>query len=276
MDHTQHKHEDRQEDLPSYKAAPPPYADAGAGPEQAGAAADHARVVGYDAADDLVKPGILVLDGQRIYAASDPTTAIYELNRGITNLSYATRVIEFTRIEQRHGGVSADGVPTIRLRPRHIYNLYNSYRLISATPSKHAEFFIRSMAAPSRRLGHLGLKKSRAVSGPTSHWTAMPINLKGGNGNMEQVGFVPGMTSLWEAHSKQGACKWTDMAGNDAAIEYDTDRVQLPQLLVTASLQREHLDALVALWCCRIWDLTLRGQPFHTVKTRSFVSFIGS
>ncbi|KFY89173.1 hypothetical protein V500_05905 [Pseudogymnoascus sp. VKM F-4518 (FW-2643)] len=43
-----------------------------------------------DAADDLLQPVILVLDGQSIHAESDPTVPLYQVNRSIANLGPAT------------------------------------------------------------------------------------------------------------------------------------------------------------------------------------------
>jgi hypothetical protein len=50
-------------------------------------------------ADDLLQPVILVLDGQSIYAESNPTINLYEVNRGIARLGRATLNVKFTRID---------------------------------------------------------------------------------------------------------------------------------------------------------------------------------
>jgi hypothetical protein len=96
------------------------------------------------------------------------------------------------------------------------------------------------------------------------HWTALPVDMKG----WTEVNWPPFMADaapVLEAHHRLGACKWTDGNGHDVAMEYDSDRER--RLLVTASLQREMLDALVALWCCRLWQRSVDRQPSQIIPT---------
>jgi hypothetical protein len=205
-----------------------------------------------DAADDLLQPVILVLDGQSIHAESDPTVPLYEVNRGIASLGPATSVVEFARMERR--------VANANPRSRHIYNLHHAQPLIRVPSARHAEYFIQAVAAPARRLGHLGLKQARVAE----HWTVLPVDMKGWT-EMDRPPFGADAEPVLEARHRQGACKWTDGDGRDVAMEYDSDREH--RLLITASLQREMLDALVALWCCRVWQQSVDQQPASTVPS---------
>lgn len=205
-----------------------------------------------DAADDLLQPVILVLDGQSIHAESGPTVPLYQVNRGIANLGPATSVVEFARMEHSAGNA--------KQRSRHIYNLHHQQPLLRVPSARHAEYFIQAVAAPARRLGHLGLKQAHVAE----HWTALPVDMKGWT-EMVRPPFVADAAPVLEAHHRQGACKWTDSDGRDVAMEYDSDREN--RLLVTASLQGEMLDALVALWCCRVWQQSVNQQPSHSVPT---------
>ena len=205
-----------------------------------------------DAADDLLQPVILVLDNMSIHAESDPTVPLYQVNRSIASLGRATSVVEFARLERSAG--------TAKQRSRHIYNLYHRKPLLRVPSTKHAEYFIQAVASPARLLGHLGLKQSRM----SEHWTALPVDMKGWT-EMDRPPFVVDAAPVLEAHHRQGACKWTDGDGRDVAIEYDSD--QEHRLLTMASLQRETLDALVALWCCRVWQQSVDQQPSQIVPT---------
>ncbi|OIW34886.1 hypothetical protein CONLIGDRAFT_688902 [Coniochaeta ligniaria NRRL 30616] len=202
-----------------------------------------------DAADDL-EPVILVLDGQSIHAESDPTVHLYEVNRGIAHLGLSTSVVEFARMERRVGRT--------KQRSRHIYNLHHVQPLLRIPSARRAEYFIQAVAAPARRLGHLGLKQARTLA--DDHWTALPVDMKGW-AELDRPPFVADTAPVFEAHQRQGACKWTDGDGHDVAMEYDQER----RLLVTASLQRETLDALVALWCCRVWQQSVDQQRSQAV-----------
>lgn len=205
-----------------------------------------------DVVDDLLQPVILVLDNLSIHAESDPTLPLYQVNRSIANLGPATSVVEFERIER--------SPRTAKQRSKHIYNLHHRQPMLRVPSTRHAEYFIQAVSTPSRRLGHLGLKQARV----SERWTALPVDMKGWT-EFDRPPFVVDAALVLEAHHRRGACKWIDGDGRDVAIEYDED--QEHRLLVTASLQRETLDALVALWCCRLWQLSVDQQPPRTVPT---------
>lgn len=163
-----------------------------------------------DAADDVLQPVILVLDGQSIHAESDKTVPFYQVNRGIANLGPATFVVEFSRTE--FNAVNA------RQRSRHIYNLHHPHSLQWVSSTRHAEYFIRAVAAPARRLGRLGLKWAHMAG----RWMVLPIDMKGWT-EVNWPPFVADAAPVLEAHHRQGACKWTDGNGRDVAMEYDSD-----------------------------------------------------
>lgn len=204
-----------------------------------------------DAADDVLQPAILVLDGQSIHAESDPTVHLYEVNRGIAHLGPATSIVEFARMERSAGSA--------KQRSRHIYNLHHQQPPLRVPSAQRAEYFIQAVAAPARRLGHLGLKEARALG--AEYWSALPVDMKGW-AELDRPPFVADAAPVLEAHHRQGAWKWIDSEGHDVAMEYDSD--QEHRLLVTASLQRETLDALVALWCCRVWQQSVYQQRSQT------------
>jgi len=196
--------------------------------------------------DDLPQPVILVLDNQSIYAESSPTIKLYEVNRGIARLGRATLNVKFSRIERSAGSTNQ--------RSRHIYDLHHTPTLVRIPSTQYAEYFIEFLAAPARRLGHLGFKTGHGVP---EDWTALPVDMKGWS-ELHNPPFVAGAAPVFEAHHRSGVCKWMGGNGHDVAVEYDSD----PQhrLLVTASLQRETRDALVALWCCRLWQQSVNRQ----------------
>ncbi|KAH8906674.1 hypothetical protein BR93DRAFT_927514 [Coniochaeta sp. PMI_546] len=196
--------------------------------------------------DDLLPPVILVLDGQSIYAESNPTINLYEVNRGITSLGRATLNVKFERIERSAGSTNQ--------RSRHIYDLHHTPSLVRAPSTQYAEYFIEALAASVRRPGHLGFKTSHGIP---EDWTALPVDMRGWS-ELHCPPFVADATPVFEAHHREGVCKWLDGNGDDVAIEYDSD--QHYRLLVTASLPRHMRDALVALWCCRLWQQSVNQQ----------------
>ncbi|KAL1906058.1 hypothetical protein Sste5344_008169 [Sporothrix stenoceras] len=236
-------------DPPSYTAPPsdgadlPSYAEAVTG-----------ATISSTFGNDIVQPTILVLDGQAIYAETDPSTHLYEVNRGLASLGEATLAVEFTRFEQRAGH-------STNRRERHIYNLRRKpppMHLRRVTGVRNHEkgqhnkntpdYFIQSVAAPSRRLGHLGYQTTNSIRGGQWSATVLPVDMKGW-AERDCPPFVDGTAPVFTARQRQGACKWmlgdgADVdSAQDVAMEYDSE-LAVHRLLVTAPLTRENLDAL--------------------------------
>ncbi|KAI0595170.1 hypothetical protein F4775DRAFT_570408 [Biscogniauxia sp. FL1348] len=195
---------------------PPPYAEG-----------DRDR----DATSDVLQPVILVLAGHFIHSESANSAPLYELSRGISSLSHTDQSVTFLRLEH-NVKTSQDGNPRIVRRDRHIFDLKHPPNAIST--SKYA-FHIQSVS--KRTLGNVGLKKSHK----SRHgFKAMQINRTGNDDNM-----------LFEIRQKSKKYEWIDFNGRPVAVEDGADEQY--RLVVTAALQQETLDALVALWCLRIW-----------------------
>lgn len=210
-------------------------------------------------ADEVLQPVILVLDGQSIYAESNPTVHLYEVNRGIARLSRATLSVKFSRIERSAGNTSQ--------RSRHIYDLHHTPSLILAPSTEGAEYFIESLGPSTRRLGHLGFKTTHGVP---EDWMAVPVDMKGWS-ELHYPPFVADWAPVFEAHHRKGVCKWMNGDGQDVAIEYDSDKQY--RILVTASLRRDTLEALVALWCLRLWQQSvIRQRPTLLTLCKEFFS----
>ncbi|RWA04223.1 hypothetical protein EKO27_g10886, partial [Xylaria grammica] len=57
---------------------------------------------------------------------------------------------------------------------------------------------------------------------------------------------------LFELRKRDGRWEWAGKDGNAVAVEDEGDDTH--RLIVTAALPRATVDALVALWCCRLWE----------------------
>lgn len=199
-------------------------------------------------ANELLQPTILVLAGQSIHAESANSAPLYQLNRGIASLSHATQEVEFSRVE-RTVRTGSYGEPAIKPRVRHVYNLrYIGGGAPGSLPSDSPHYFIRAVSR--RTVGHVGVKKSRF----RSQWKAVPVDVSGRNSELGLPQFVRDAGPLFEIRRRGDRYEWTDGDGKDVAVEDEGEDQH--RLLVTASLHQETMDALVALWCCRIWQFS--------------------
>lgn len=213
-----------------------------------------------DVANDvnpILQPTIHVLVGQTIHAESADAPLLYRLNRGVASLSHTTSEVELERVDRGFHS-SADASPAMRERTRHIYDL----RLVkgvngtlSSLPSDSPGFY----AAPQNRrrsLGCFGLKKSR-VPGRSS-WKALPVDPTGKSSKWNLASFVKDGTPVFELKQKNGRYEWVDGQGKHIAVEDEGEDQH--RLVVTASLPQQTVDALIALWCCRLWQYSAEHQ----------------
>ncbi|KAI0421945.1 hypothetical protein F5X98DRAFT_226657 [Xylaria grammica] len=195
--------------------------------------------------DDVIQPVILVLAGQTVHAETASSAPLYHLDRGIASLSRATSKVTLERVECTVR-TSPDNEPSLRDHRRHLFTLERSWTVWSAFPSNCPRFFAR--AASKRALGHVGLKKARLRSA----FTALPVDVAGRGNKLGLPGFADDAQPLFELRRRDSRWEWAGKDGNAVAVEDEGDDTH--RLIVTAVLPRATVDALVALWCCRLWE----------------------
>ncbi|KAH8756283.1 hypothetical protein F5883DRAFT_649441 [Diaporthe sp. PMI_573] len=223
-----------------------------AAPATAAPTADNPPV--YDEVIDVCQPTILILAGQSIHAESAESAPLYQLNRGVASLTHSTSNVEFQRVQYTVKTTSG-GAPTVKPRDRHIYNLKHNHTVpggLQSWPSESPNFFIQSVSSTTKEAGTLGLKRSRFPG--RKQWKALPVDLSGKHSKNDYglPTFVKNAEPLFEINHKEAGYEWTDGEGKAVAVEDEGEDTH--RLIVTASLPRKTLDALVALWCCRMWQ----------------------
>ncbi|KAI0439985.1 hypothetical protein F4803DRAFT_529153 [Xylaria telfairii] len=196
-------------------------------------------------ADDVVQPTILVLAGQTIHAEAASSAPLYHLDRGVAALSRAASKVTLERVE-RTVRTSPDNEPSLRHHRRHVFTLERVWTVYNSLPSSCPRFFARAVS--KRALGHVGLKKARLRSA----FTALPVDAAGKGNKLGLPGFLDDAQPLFELRMKDGRWEWADEGGNAVAVEDEGD--DMHRLIVTALLPRVTVDAMVALWCCRLWE----------------------
>ncbi|POS77677.1 hypothetical protein DHEL01_v203932 [Diaporthe helianthi] len=211
----------------------------------------------YDEVVDICQPTILILAGQSIHAETADSAPLYQLNRGIASLTHATQTVELQRV-QYSVKTTPGGAPAVRPRDRHIYNLRHKHKVpggLDSWPSESPNFYIESVSSSTKEAGTLGLKRSRFPG--RKQWRVLRVDRSGRNSKNDfgLPTFFKGVRPVFEiSHNKAAGYEWTDGEGRAVAIEDEGEDTH--RLIVTASLPRQSLDALVALWCCRIWQFS--------------------
>ncbi|ATY65758.1 hypothetical protein A9K55_001845 [Cordyceps militaris] len=225
----------------------------------------------------LQEPVLLVLAGQSIRAGSATGPALYETNRGVANLGPATTCVELTRVERsvRRGGAeeatlttdedakefgeveAEDGdvlvTPRVRVRRRHIMDL------VHPTSSGTPPYYVKPWTKQTQQ-GTWGLKKAYGLR----RWRVLRVLEKGRYGepafvDEEEEERKRPLFCVGKAHG--GAYEWTDAHGERLARE-EQDRGKKEYSLTTVrAMGRDEMDALVAMWCCRIWEAAAAAQP---------------
>ncbi|RYP61439.1 hypothetical protein DL771_010139 [Monosporascus sp. 5C6A] len=190
--------------------------------------------------DEIVQPVTLVLAGQSIHAESSESAPLYEVNRGVSSLSYVDTTVEFSRIEH-NVRTGPDETPLIKQRSRHLYNL------VHVKEAWKAAGLFRLQSVSRRTMGNFGLKStSRLREGDFK-----VVRMISTKDDSNEPSFEDGGRYLFEVKRNGSRCQWTNSYGSPIAIE-DVN-VSQHVLVITAPLSREQADVLVATWCLRLW-----------------------
>lgn len=220
-----------------------------------------------DAQDDqLVHPTIFVLAGQFIHIETPSSPPAYELSRGIATLTKATEKVEFERVDHTINAPSSpadadaddDGggaaVPTVKRRRRHLYDLRRTAKqprtgfARSRASSDAPEYYIHSCSR--RALGHVGLCKA-SRGGYAAGFSTMPVNVAAN----QQVRFAQDGSPLFKLQKQGDFAQWVSaVEGGVGTVAVEDDKDSRHRHILMKAIRRKEVDALVALWCCRIWQ----------------------
>ncbi len=212
--------------------------------------------------DPVVDPTIFILAGQSVHAEATSAPPAYELSRAVATLTKSTEKVEFERVDQVVGASTTDGAPTVKRRRRHLYDLRRTVKQPriglgrSRSSSDAPEYYIHSLSS-RRTLGHLGLAKARH-GGFAAGFTAVPVSVPAAT--TSRARFADGAAPLFALRRTRDRSQWVVADGDETvAIEDAADEQQ--RLMLLKALPRKDVDALVALWCCRIWqDAAARAE----------------
>lgn len=202
---------------------------------------------------EVWEPTILILAGLTIHAESADLVPLYRLSRAVAVITASTKEVEFERIE--HTVKVKSDEPVVKPRPRHIYTLKYRTKVPGGlgTPVigwESPNVFIQSVSR--RTIGHLGVKRSRFRL--KKDLKVLPIDISGKHSEFRSLpSFEKGAEPLFHIQLKDdGANVWTD--GNSKVMAVEERSESHHKLTITTSLHQETVDALVALWCGRIWQ----------------------
>lgn len=194
-------------------------------------------------------PQTLVLRGQSIHAESQAWPPLYLVDRGISSLGHSTSQVALERVIASAQSISADPANVSKLRSHHIYNLKHLTKApggLAKLPSHSPQYYIQR--ACNKGLGSYGIKKSSF----RPQWKALPLDTSGKHTEYGLAKFVKDGTPIFQYAKLKDAYTWEDDNGDSVAVESIEE--DLHQLHITAELANDMLDALVGLWCCRIWQ----------------------
>lgn len=208
-----------------------------------------------EAQEDLIlSPTIFILAGQSIHIETRDNPPTYQLSRGIANLTRITERVTFERYDQIISIIhSSQGVstPTIKRRPRHLYDLRRTPKQPriglrrSRSSSDAPEYYIHSFSR--RTLGHVGLRKF-SRGGFAAGFSAVPVHFA-----QNQARCIGQCPALFQLQRKGNQSEWSSVKDKTVvAIEDTADNEH--RLIFSKAMPRREVDALVALWCCRIWQ----------------------
>ncbi|ATY66586.1 hypothetical protein A9K55_001065 [Cordyceps militaris] len=219
--------DDHDSDVPPPPYAAPPYT-----------ATDRPPPPSADA-DPLVEPTIFLLAGQCVHAETSRSPAAYQLSRAVATLTPATEKVTFERLDSTTGSQ--------RPRPRHLYDLRHSPKLPRigfARADAPPAYYIHAQS-PRRALGHVGLARHGSGGG----LRAMPVLV-----TTSRARFAEDAPPVFALTRSGGRARWVAGDGSDETLAIEDAADDQRRLILMKSLRRKEVDALVALWCCSIWQ----------------------
>ncbi|GBF61436.1 hypothetical protein TMEN_3925 [Trichophyton mentagrophytes] len=193
--------------------------------------------------DDQLPPETLLLAGNAIHGTSRPascSTPLYKLSLDISFLRKNNTKVELSRFDNRIHNCNTMGSPKVSARERHIFNLTRPPTVTTPPFEYHLE------PASHGSLGHIGLKRYHHIL--SSGYQAWKATVARPGADLEAKAIV--FTA--KAQGK-GRLEWREAGDGAHLLAYDTIDDGIFRLDIIKSMPQNQRDALVGVWCLRIW-----------------------
>ncbi|KAH6889190.1 hypothetical protein B0T10DRAFT_487510 [Thelonectria olida] len=201
----------------------------------------------------ILGPATLHVAGRFIHSSDPSAPPLYEFSHSIGFLSATDRSVSLQRLDH----VVADGATQVHTRKRHLFDLKHP------TKAEFPAFDFHAETASRRALCCLGIKPFHPARGLFSSLGNAKRKryrvhraVRGRDRRLEEQPDV--VFSAAPSRDRGVGFEWSDGEGRLLAREVETN--ELMSLVVTAEMETETRDALVAAWMLRVWYELAQGN----------------
>ncbi|KAE8405094.1 hypothetical protein BDV37DRAFT_102284 [Aspergillus pseudonomiae] len=194
--------------------------------------------------EETLPPTTLILSNKLIHTEAAPSTPLYEISQDIASLPQKFTSVKFERIETDAPSKLESKSP--ESQKKHIF--YLAHPAHARYRKDVPAYYITAVSLGS--LGNIRFEVSKARF-QKAEFRAL---LSAGKRMDDKPLFCEDVEiTLFTAKMKWtgGGYRWTDARGRDVAFE--GGKGEGGKLVVTASMEQDMRDALVALWVLRTW-----------------------
>lgn len=193
-----------------------------------------------------IEPSVLVLDGESIHDEASPKTPLYRLSRKVTIVIPNKSSIKFERIE--HVPPQKDESTARPTERRH-----HMFYLVHPSNARYRTD-VHPYYMTAKKPSMLGNVRLEAATSRLQK-TEFKALLSAGRSAADDPLFDEndGKKVLFSAKPRWmgGRCNWTDTKGKELAFE--DGKGEKPRLIITTAMEVDVRDALVAIWCLKVW-----------------------
>ncbi|KNG91190.1 hypothetical protein ANOM_000628 [Aspergillus nomiae NRRL 13137] len=201
--------------------------------------------------EETLPPTTLILSSKLIHTEAAPSTPLYEISRDIASLPQKFTSVKFERIETDAPSESGSKSP----EPQKKLIFYLAHPAHARYRKDVPAYYITAVSLGS--LGNIRFEVSKSRF-QKAEFRAL---LSAGKSMDDKPLFCEDVeTTLFTAKMKWtgGGYRWTDARGREVAFE--GGKGDGGKLAVTASMEQDMRDALVALWVLRTWYETAESS----------------
>ncbi|KAF3054871.1 hypothetical protein GL218_07625 [Daldinia childiae] len=197
--------------------------------------------------EDSLEPTTLVLKDQYIASEAEPTNWLYQIGRDVTAIPQKATSITFEKIEN-NDSLEVESSTPIKSHNKHIF--YLAHPLGAQYRTDTPPYYLTSVSRNT--LGNISLETSKSRLGKTT----FKVLVSSGRSWTDNPLFHENAELLFNVKQKwaNGHYIWTD--SNNKQVAYEDDKGDQHRLVITASMETDTRDALVATWCLKLWHDT--------------------